>query len=100
MKFFVKKSILWYNKRLRYVNKGNNMTEKEAIIIKEIYLIENALEIKMLNTYLNKYYGGKALEELQPFQQNKILSWMQSRVEDEEMNDDRISSWALEHGYF
>ena len=49
------------------------MTEKEAIIIKEIYLIENALEIKMLNTYLNKYYGGKALEELQLFQQNIYL---------------------------
>lgn len=32
------------------------MTEKEAIIIEEIYLIENALEIKMLNTYLNKLY--------------------------------------------
>ena len=76
------------------------MTEKEAIIIEEIYLIENALEIKMLNTYLNKYYGGKTLEELQPFQREKILKWMQSRVEDEEMNDDRISSWALEHGYF
>lgn len=40
----------------------------------EIYLIENALETKMLSTFLNKYYGGKALEELQPFQQNKILS--------------------------
>lgn len=76
------------------------MTEKEVIIIEEIYLIENALEIKMLNTFLNKYYGGKTLEELQPFQREKILSWMQSRVEDEEMNDDRISSWALEHGYF
>lgn len=76
------------------------MTEKEAIIIEEIYLIENTLEIKMLNTFLNKYYGGKALEELQPFQREKILKWMQSRVEDEEMNDDRISSWALEHGYF
>lgn len=76
------------------------MTEKEAIIIEEIYLIENGLEIKMLNTYLNKYYGGKALEKLQPFQREKILKWMQSRVEDEEMNDDRISSWALEHGYF
>lgn len=76
------------------------MAEKEAIIIEEIYLIENALEIKMLNTYLNKYYGGKALEELQPSQREKILKWMQSRAEDEEMNDDRISSWALEHGYF
>lgn len=76
------------------------MTEKEVIIIEEIYLIENALEIKMLNTFLNKYYGGKTLEELQPFQREKILKWMQSRVEDEEMNDDRISSWALEHGYF
>lgn len=49
------------------------MTEKEAIIIEEIYLIENGLNEKMLNTYLNKYYGGKTLEELQPFQQNKIL---------------------------
>lgn len=44
--FFVKKSILWYNKRLRYTNKENNMTEKEAIIIEEIYLIENSLKEK------------------------------------------------------
>lgn len=76
------------------------MTEKEAIIIKEIYLIENALEIKMLNTYLNKYYSGKALEELQPFQQNKILSWMQSCAEHEEMALDNINTWALQNGYF
>ena len=76
------------------------MTEKEAIIIKEIYLIENALEIKMLNTYLNKYYGGKALEELQLFQQNKILSWMQSCAEREEMALDNINTWALQNGYF
>lgn len=76
------------------------MTEKETIIIEEIYLIENDLNEKMLNTYLNKYYGGKTLEELQPFQQNKILSWMQSRMEREEMELDNISSWALEHGYF
>lgn len=76
------------------------MTEKEAIIIKEIYLIENALEIKMLNTYLNKYYGGKALEKLQPFQQNKILSWMQSCAEREEMALDNINTWALQNGYF
>ena len=76
------------------------MTEKETIIIEEIYLIENGLNEKMLNTYLNKYYGGKTLEELQPFQQNKILSWMQSRMEREEMELDNISSWALEHGYF
>ncbi len=76
------------------------MTEKEAIIIEEIYLIENGLNEKMLNTYLNKYYGGKTLEELQPFQRNKILSWMQSRMEREEMALDNISSWALEHGYF
>lgn len=76
------------------------MTEKEAIIIEEIYLIENGLNEKMLNTYLNKYYGGKALEELQPFQQKKILNWMQSRMEHEEMALDNISSWALEHGYF
>lgn len=76
------------------------MTEKEAIIIEEIYLIENGLNEKMLNTYLNKYYGGKTLEELQPFQQKKILNWMQSRMEREEMALDNISSWALEHGYF
>nr|DAW79539.1 MAG TPA: hypothetical protein [Caudoviricetes sp.] len=76
------------------------MTEKEAIIVEEIYLIENALEIKILNTYLNKYYGGKALEELQPFQQNKILSWMQSRAEQEEMALDNINTWALQNGYF
>lgn len=76
------------------------MTEKEAIIIEEIYLIENGLNEKMLNTYLNKYYGGKTLEELQPFQQKKILMWMQSRMEREEMALDNISSWALEHGYF
>ena len=69
-------------------------------VAEEIYLIENALEIKMLNTYLNKYYGGKTLEELQPFQQNKILSWMQSCAEREEMALDNINTWALEHGYF
>ena len=74
--------------------------QKELSVIEEIYLIENGLNEKMLNTYLNKYYGGKDLEKLQPFQREKILKWMQSRIEDEEMNDDRISSWALEHGYF
>lgn len=74
--------------------------QKELSVVEEIYLIENGLNEKMLNTYLNKYYGGKTLEELQPFQQNKILSWMQSRMEREEMALDNISSWALEHGYF
>lgn len=74
--------------------------QKELSVIKEIYLIENGLNEKMLNTFLNKYYGGKMLEELQPFQQNKILSWMQSRMEREEMELDNISLWALEHGYF
>lgn len=74
--------------------------QKELSVVEEIYLIENGLNEKMLNTYLNKYYGGKTLEELQPFQQNKILSWMQSRMEYEEMALDNISSWALEHGYF
>lgn len=81
-------------------NKENAMTEKEAIIIEEIYLIENQLKEKTLDYFLDKYYNGKTLEKLQPFQREKILKWMQSRVEDEEMNDDRISSWALEHGYF
>ena len=74
--------------------------QKELSVVEEIYLIENGLNEKMLNTYLNKYYGGKTLEELQPFQQKKILSWMQSRIEYEEMALDNISSWALEHGYF
>lgn len=74
--------------------------QKELSIAEEIYLIENALEIKMLNTFLNKYYGGKALEELQPFQQNKILSWMQSCAEREEMALDNINTWALQNGYF
>lgn len=68
--------------------------------IEEIYLIENGLNEKMLNTFLNKYYGGKALEELQPFQQNKILSWMQSCAEREEMALDNINTWALQNGYF
>lgn len=76
------------------------MIEKEAIVIEEIYLIENGLNEKMLNTFLNKYYGGKALEELQPFQQNKILSWMQSCAEREEMALDNINTWALQNGYF
>lgn len=40
--------------------------QKELSVAEEIYLIENGLNEKMLNTYLNKYYGGKALEELQP----------------------------------
>ena len=74
--------------------------QKELSIIDKIYLIENGLNKKMLNTYLNKYYGGKTLEELQPFQQNKILSWMQSCAEREEMALDNINTWALEHGYF
>lgn len=52
MEFFVKKSILWYNKRLRYTNKENNMTEKEAIIIEEIYLIENSC-----GTYVNQNHS-------------------------------------------
>lgn len=81
----------------------NNMSfkqQKELSVAEEIYLIENGLNEKMLNTYLNKYYGGKTLEELQPFQQNKILSWMQSCAERQEMALDNISSWALEHGYF
>ena len=74
--------------------------QKELSVVEEIYLIENGLNEKMLNTYLNKYYGGKTLEELQPFQQKKILNWMQSRMERQEMALDNISSWALEHGYF
>ena len=74
--------------------------QKELSVAEEIYLIENALEIKMLNTFLNKYYGGKALEELQLFQQNKILSWMQSCAEREEMALDNINTWALQNGYF
>ena len=74
--------------------------QKELSVIEEIYLIENGLNEKMLNIYLNKYYGGKTLEELQPFQQNKILSWMQSCAERQEMALENISSWALEHGYF
>lgn len=74
--------------------------QKELSIIEEIYLIENGLNEKMLNIYLNKYYGGKALEELQPFQQNKILSWMQSRMEYEEMALDNINTWDLQNGYF
>lgn len=44
------------------------MTEKEAIIIEEIYLIENSLKEKTLNYFLDKYYNGKTLEKLQPFQ--------------------------------
>ena len=74
--------------------------QKELSIIEEIYLIENGLNEKMLDTYLNKYYGGKTLEELQPFQQKKILTWMESCAERQEMALDNISSWALEHGYF
>lgn len=74
--------------------------QKELSVVEEIYLIENGLNEKMFNTYLNKYYGGKTLGELQPFQQNKILSWMQSCAERQEMALDNISSWALEHGYF
>lgn len=74
--------------------------QKELSVVEEIYLIENGLNEKMLNTYLNKYYGGKTLEELQPFQQKKILMWMESCMEREEMALDNISSWALEHGYF
>lgn len=74
--------------------------QKELSVAEKIYLIENALETKMLNTFLNKYYGGKALEELQPFQQNKILSWMQSCAEREEMALDNINTWALQNGYF
>ena len=74
--------------------------QKELSVIEEIYLIENGLNEKMLNTYLNKYYGGKTLEELQPFQQNKILSWMQSCAEREEMAFDNINTWALQNGYF
>nr|DAV22160.1 MAG TPA: CRISPR-associated endonuclease [Caudoviricetes sp.] len=41
------------------------MTEKEAIIIEEIYLIENSLKEKTLNYFLDKYYNGKALEKLE-----------------------------------
>ena len=74
--------------------------QKELNVIEKIYLIENGLNEKMLNTYLNKYYGGKELEELQPFQQNKILSWMQSCAEREEMGEDNINTWALQNGYF
>ena len=74
--------------------------QKKLSVVEEIYLIENGLNEKMLNTYLNKYYGGKTLEELQPFQQSKILSWMESCAERQEMALDNISSWALEHGYF
>lgn len=76
------------------------MTGKEAIIIEEIYLIENSLKEKTLNYFLDKYYNGKTLEELQLFQQNKILSWMQSCAEREEMALDNINTWALQNGYF
>lgn len=78
----------------------NFKKQKELSVVEEIYLIENGLNEKMLNTYLNKYYNGKTLEELQPFQQSKILSWMESCAERQEMALDNISSWALEHGYF
>ena len=74
--------------------------QKELSVIEEIYLIENGLNEKMLDIYLNKYYGGKTLEELKQFQQKKILSWMESCAERQEMALDNISSWALEHGYF
>lgn len=76
------------------------MTEKEAIIIEEIYLIENSLKEKTLNYFLDKYYNGKTLEKLQPFQREKILSWMQSCAEREEMALDNINTWALQNGYF
>lgn len=82
--------------------KGYDMSFKQQKVLsiaEKIYLIENALNKKMLNTFLNKYYGGKTLEELQPFQQKKILMWMESCAEREEMELDNISSWALEHGY-
>lgn len=49
------------------------MIEKEAIIIEEIYLIESSLKEKTLNYFLDKYYNGKTLEKLQPFQREKIL---------------------------
>ena len=78
----------------------NFKQQKELSVVEEIYLIENGLNEKMLDIYLNKYYGGKTLEELQPFQQSKILSWMESCAERQEMALDNISSWALEHGYF
>ena len=78
----------------------NFKKQKEISVIEEIYLIENGLNEKMLNIYLNKYYGGKTLEELQPFQQNKILSWMQSCAERQEMALDNINTWALQNGYF
>lgn len=74
--------------------------QKVLTFVERIYLIENGLNEKMLNTFLNKYYGGKTLEELQPFQQKKILMWMESCAERQEMALDNISSWALEHGYF
>ena len=74
--------------------------QKELNVVEEIYLIENGLNEKMLNTYLNKYYNGKTLEELQPFQQKKILTWMESCAERQEMALDNISSWALKNGYF
>lgn len=74
--------------------------QKVLTFVEKIYLIENGLNEKMLDIYLNKYYGGKTLEELQPFQQKKILTWMESCAERQEMALDNISSWALEHGYF
>lgn len=61
-------------------------------VVEEIYFIENALDEKTLNVYLNKYYGGKTLEELQPFQQKKILSWMQSCAERQESALDNINT--------
>ena len=36
--------------------------QKVLTFVEKIYLIENGLNEKMLDIYLNKYYGGKTLE--------------------------------------
>lgn len=52
----------------------------------------NTIEENMLNKILNKYYGGARLEDLHPYQQEKVLNLVQSLIHSSKTNikDDEV----------
>lgn len=61
----------------------------------------NTIEENMLNKILNKYYGGARLEDLHPYQQEKVLNLIQSLINSSKTNiknDDVLGfcPWSLE----
>lgn len=66
-------------------------------LVEKIYKCNDKLEYKKLDYFLSHYYQNKNLEDLEPYQQEKILDWL---ISCKECEADNISSWALENGYF